>query len=313
MYEVFKDRLPSLIHTAHAFNCTLEYLTIEQRTEMYEAVKDRLPSLVANNADFYRVLQYLLPEQCSVLCNALSVRFPRLMEFNVDNIVSHIELLSPEQCATIFNALKDRIQLVIHDSVQLSSALKRIPIEKSLSICDALKNILPSLSQRSPHFNFIGEVLDSLQNEPEKNAFCSCIRSYLMILMKKAGGLKPFLMVHATHQGSILFGLKQQFMDELNAYIDSISLYKDASSRPDFRHGFWAFKQSKALNREINYTLAIKLKSELSAEEADIQAIFEHTEAFRQEIIRSNHFDENPDFVDRGIQSTRLNRIINKM
>ncbi len=313
VYELCKDKLPHLINHSSDFNRVLEYLSIEHRTVIYQTIKDRLPSLVNCRFAFDRVFEYLLPEQCFELAIALTARFPRLMDSNASNFYFSLELLSPEQCHAVCDAFKDRMLLVIHDGAQLADIIKRSPIEKSLAICEALKNQLPQLSQRSPRFNFIGEILDFIQPEDQKNAFCFSIRSYLIIMMKKAGGLNPFLQLHAAYQGSILLALKQQFIDELNTYIQNISHYQHTSSRPDFRHGFWAFKQSKALNREINYTLAIKLKSELSAAEADIQTIFERTEAFRQEIISSNHFDENPNFVDRGIKSTRLNRIINKI
>ncbi len=100
---------------------------------------------------------------------------------------------------------------------------------------------------------------------------------------------------------------------DLQKYINRINPTNTA--KPDFSHGFWFFKNSRALNREANYYLAKELLNELTNESGEtIEAIFDRTNVNgrRFDLMDTHGILQNPNYVNRGIRSAELNSIINK-
>ena len=99
----------------------------------------------------------------------------------------------------------------------------------------------------------------------------------------------------------------QPFIDKLAAYIDRIESYK-ANGKTDFSSGFWFFAGSRAVNRQANYLLAKKMLKEL-LDNVPVIDVFRDVDAMRNDIIKINQLNNNPDFVERGLNSSELNAI----
>jgi Ras-related protein Rab-1A len=100
----------------------------------------------------------------------------------------------------------------------------------------------------------------------------------------------------------------------LNNYIQRIESHPSkVSDRPDFSYGFWFFSQSRAINREANYYLAVQLRDKLKSSEESVEGIFSNINERRKEIINSHQLNTRPAFSDRGINSSELNGIIDSV
>lgn len=102
----------------------------------------------------------------------------------------------------------------------------------------------------------------------------------------------------------------------LENYIHRIEQYKSSESKEiNFSHGFWFFKQSRAINRKANYLLAKELLKKLNPSEDTKQKwpdefISKNIIKIRSNLIRSKNLDESPDYVERGVNSAELNKVI---
>lgn len=95
----------------------------------------------------------------------------------------------------------------------------------------------------------------------------------------------------------------------LQTYIDRIKSHKkEGSEEIDFSHGFWFNKKSRALNREMNYYIALTLLNNLQATSPDLNT-FKQIETYKGKILKSfpsfkKSASKNP------ISSTELQEIV---
>ncbi len=102
---------------------------------------------------------------------------------------------------------------------------------------------------------------------------------------------------------------KTETIKNLEKYIERIESHKNASNSFDFEYGFYFFKKSRAINREINYLLAKKLLNDLLSSKSSVE-VFKDVENKRKELINGKGLQNNKDYVDRGMNSKELNEII---
>lgn len=98
-------------------------------------------------------------------------------------------------------------------------------------------------------------------------------------------------------------------INDLKTYIEKIEAHTK-EGLPDFAYGFWHHKDSRAVNREANYYLAIELRDRLLSTEEPISEIFSNVSRQRDDLIRAKNLDVRPYFINRGINSDDLNKII---
>lgn len=102
--------------------------------------------------------------------------------------------------------------------------------------------------------------------------------------------------------------IKEDQQEMANTFILALEAYttRIESYRNQFDHGFWFFKQSRALNRKANYLLAKELIAEIRACPATKENI--HTLFQEQHIkaLRSKHIDAKN---DHGLNSAELNAV----
>ncbi len=102
----------------------------------------------------------------------------------------------------------------------------------------------------------------------------------------------------------------------LDNYILRIEQYKSSASKEiDFSHGFWFFKESRALNRKANYLLAKELLKKLNPSDGKSQKWpdefnSENIMKIRSNLIHSKNLDKSPAYTERGVNSTELNKVI---
>ena len=109
--------------------------------------------------------------------------------------------------------------------------------------------------------------------------------------------------------------LRESLIKDLEKYITRIESHKlngSSELKPDFSHGFWVSKNSRAQNREANYLLAKHLLAEL---ESDVSPsmVFDGLESKREKIMNDNNLFFTPNLPNHGINSAELNRIINRV
>lgn len=107
---------------------------------------------------------------------------------------------------------------------------------------------------------------------------------------------------------------KTELIEDLTKYINRINQHKENNTtKPDFKHGFWVCKKPRALNRKANFYLAQKLLNDLNNyPEKSIHELFKDIGKQRDEIIKANKINDQPDYIARGIHSDELNSIIDK-
>lgn len=98
----------------------------------------------------------------------------------------------------------------------------------------------------------------------------------------------------------------------LEKYIARIERHmnRKAMNEPDFAHGFWHHKQSRAANREANYYLAKYLLERLQETRDLIELIFDDIDGKRRDVILEKNIQLRPYYKNRGINSSELNDII---
>lgn len=107
-------------------------------------------------------------------------------------------------------------------------------------------------------------------------------------------------------------GKRQELIDALDEYIERIKSYKDKNGQIDYARGFWSItfcgftpffsKESRALNRRINFNLAQNLLHDLRhKEDKSISEIFADVEQRKERYIWSQSLPDNPNFVNRSI------------
>ena len=112
----------------------------------------------------------------------------------------------------------------------------------------------------------------------------------------------------------------------LNQYIDKIETYTNKQGVKDYQHGFWHHKQSRAINRQGNYLLAIKLRDMLmdtrtfdgvygthggNTTNKNTHTLKEAILIYRESLMRDMHLADDPYFskaISRGINSSDLNQ-----
>jgi Ras-related protein Rab-1A len=107
---------------------------------------------------------------------------------------------------------------------------------------------------------------------------------------------------------------RQILIEELTRYINRIKSHTEPNTKdkPDFSYGFLFFKNSRAINREVNFYLAQDLLSKLETTNDTIHTIFNDVNLQRNNIISKFDMDKRKDYKNRGIHSYELNNIINK-
>ncbi len=99
----------------------------------------------------------------------------------------------------------------------------------------------------------------------------------------------------------------------LSRYIERVERNKTLDGKNNYGFGFWHHKTSRGLNREVNYLLAIELRSQLMANGFDGGPLFLNKDeilARRDEIIISKGINTKVGYVARGLNSAELNQII---
>ena len=97
----------------------------------------------------------------------------------------------------------------------------------------------------------------------------------------------------------------------LQQYIERIESHKTTTGNIDFQYGFYFFNRSRAVNRQANYLLAKSLFHKF--EQANVQnphGMFNNILEHRQAIIRAHGLDKDPNYVERGLNSAELKKII---
>lgn len=111
----------------------------------------------------------------------------------------------------------------------------------------------------------------------------------------------------------------KELKGKLQAYIDRVRGGARADEKINYSSGFWFYKQSRAINREANYKLAVKLLEKLDQPSPSLRRIFdwelgiigERDNIINREILpRLEKEHKRSHYVARGINSTELNRII---
>ncbi len=91
----------------------------------------------------------------------------------------------------------------------------------------------------------------------------------------------------------------------LDKYICRIETYKDSSNEINYRHGFWFDKDKRAVNRKVNYKLAVSLRDKLSdINHSSFSDIFNEDEIQRMR----NNYDIKP--TRKEIGSRELMNVI---
>lgn len=105
-----------------------------------------------------------------------------------------------------------------------------------------------------------------------------------------------------------------ELISKLNTYIERIGHPKNDKNEINFANGFlnlpFFSPASRALNRRANYELAQYLHAEVQKEHVEIESLFSKVSDKRSELIKSLGIDNNPDYVERGINSRELNKIL---
>ena len=110
------------------------------------------------------------------------------------------------------------------------------------------------------------------------------------------------------HQQIDALHLQKTVVDSLNSYIKRIESYKKGD-RIDFTKNFWFFSASRGVNRQANYFLAKQLLAKVIAGE-ELSELFSDVSQLRSEIISEKQLSKDPNYVDRGLNSSELNKAI---
>ena len=97
---------------------------------------------------------------------------------------------------------------------------------------------------------------------------------------------------------------------KLEQYIERIEL-NQIVGKPNFKHGFYMFKTTQGLNRNVNYRIAQELIKKLQEPATNIKELFknQNIQDIKKGII-TTEFKQIPSFWDVGMNSTMLNSII---
>ncbi|MBA2655708.1 MAG: hypothetical protein H0U70_01840 [Tatlockia sp.] len=99
-------------------------------------------------------------------------------------------------------------------------------------------------------------------------------------------------------------------ISKLTSYIERIESQRSEGGI-DFTYGFWFFSDSRAINREANYCLAKTLRDKL-CDGKSLESVFSDADKTRALIVNRN-FSKNPNYTDRGLNSSELNSIISEV
>lgn len=178
-----------------------------------------------------------------------------------------------------------------------------------------------SFSERATRISFndfpedcLDPVFSTLMDNP---VIASDGRTYDAKTLKELKS-SPFTREPLGHTTLMNLRLRSKIEDILskaesgNSLIQQLETYiKRIKSYSNYKQGFWLYKDSRSINREVNYQLAIKLKEKLDEEES-IETVFkvDHIKQLRADIVRKGQFNLQPHYKNRGIHSKELNKII---
>ena len=108
---------------------------------------------------------------------------------------------------------------------------------------------------------------------------------------------------------------RKQIITALKSYTTRVESYtQKKSSEINFSYGFWAAKKSRALNRELNYRLALQLIEKLENDNQSLVEMFKskNIKSLRDSLIKQKGMLDNKHYRKRNINSSTLNDIIDK-
>ena len=215
----------------------------------------------------------------------------RLRDWQTDETVLNIQ--DPEEVKRYFIILRYMIRR--NDPMNLLNAMRfllKIPAVASLAAqTEGPDNPLVMLALRSGNQQALRLLLS-----------CPAIRENIQSHV-------DFYSMIAEQAGHELFLKKMvQARLSLETYIERIQ--RATPLQPNFSHGFWVCKQSRAINREANYLLAQSLLQQLDAGEVPLDTIFSNINKKRHDLIVERRLNERADYVERGLHSSELNAAI---
>nr|MBA2657222.1 hypothetical protein [Tatlockia sp.] len=102
--------------------------------------------------------------------------------------------------------------------------------------------------------------------------------------------------------------IDKPLIDKLVSYLKGIDSHKK-NGKTDFASGFWFFAESRALNRKANYLLAKEFINHLE-KGIPAETLFNYADELRKKLVVNNKLDVDPNYVERGLNSSTLNEII---
>lgn len=104
--------------------------------------------------------------------------------------------------------------------------------------------------------------------------------------------------------------LREVLTQRLQNYINRVTTPKQRNGAIDYAHNFWIFfKQSRAVNREINCELAKELVADLN-NDLPKNLVFGNIEHKRNGIISTRGFNFRAHYAPRGLRSTEVRDIV---
>jgi len=157
LYHATRDHLPQLIdgviqgcfgmlinspdarESAARFNGILQYLSLEQRSDIYNIIKIKLPAFI---------------RACSATPN---------IQKQGEGLSQVLEYLSPEQCLDVCKSIKKQLGELIKSAGDFDAILQLISSDQRTNIYAVMKNKLPSIIKNTHDYDIAKQLLSSEQ------------------------------------------------------------------------------------------------------------------------------------------------------
>lgn len=289
-----KDRGFQIIKNGKDFSQVMKYLTAAHGSVVYESIKNDWRQLTG-------LLCRLPEDRCRRLCQIMKEHWPHFIRNGHDYAELRIGLA--EKKKIVFSTMQEHWPTIIKTADDYFWVFNDLSEEQSSVLFAAMQGHWSSIINTLEDLIF---VLYDLPPAQCKIVFKE-IKAKWSTICKDPRDLHWLMASQPQNKKAIQTALVSEQLLQYTRRIER----QVKNGAPDFEYGFWFFKKSRAVNRKINYLLAVHLVTELQLQAENFNfTMFSRINEIRANILKNLSVEDKKHYVDRGINSNELNEIM---
>lgn len=332
-YRAIQSAVPAVIQNGDDVRFVLRTFKPEQGRLICVSLEDHWSRIIENHGSLTELLFYIQNEQFDTVCVSIKKTFPTLVQ-DCRQLNELLFRLPEDRCRRLCEIMKEHWPHFISKGRDYT-ALKQGLAGKKEIVFSAMQEHLLTILKTADDFR---RVFDGLPEE-QSSVFFAAMQGRWALIINTEEDLWALNCLSPAQCKIVFEEIKAKWSaickdpEDLHYLMANQPQNKKAiqtalvseqllqytrrierqvkNGAPDFEYGFWFFKKSRAVNRKINYLLAVQLVTELQLQAENFNfTMFSRINEIRANILKNLSVEDKKHYVDRGINSNELNEIM---